>query len=162
MYDIKKLNIWKESSRSNSLIDRYKVLQADVSKREETIMSEKCKAIYQEIMRLVPTANLFEIKERRKGKIRFPIYINKSLMETNLNALDLSMRSSNCLHRAGFETIGELVEAIESSEDLKRIRNCGAKSIDEIMEQLFCYQYGLIPVDGKVKYIKRVLELNNA
>lgn len=161
MYDIKNLNIWKESSRSNILSDRYKVLQADVSKREETIMSEKCKEIYQEIMRLVPTANLAGIKERRKGKIRFPIYINKSLMETSLDALDLSMRSNNCLHRAGFETIGELVEAIESSEDLKRIRNCGAKSIDEIMEQLFCYQYGLIPMDGKVKYIKRVLELNN-
>lgn len=73
----------------------------------------------------------------------------------------LSMRSGNCLHRAGYRTIGEIVEGIESSEDLKRIRNCGAKSVDEIMEKLFCYQYSLIDNSKKVSYINRVLELNS-
>lgn len=55
----------------------------------------------------------------------------------------------------------QLVESIEGSEDLKKIRNCGTKSIDEIMEKLFCYQYSLISAEGKVKYINRVLQLNN-
>lgn len=160
MYDIKNLSIWKESSHSSVFYNRCKVLEADVSKREETEMSDKCRAIYEEIMRLVPTANVEEIKKRRKGKIRFPIYINQSLMEADISVLELSMRADNCLHRAGFRTVGEVVEAIEDSEDLRKIRNCGTKSINEIMEQLFCYQYGLIPAERKVKYIKRVLELN--
>lgn len=56
--------------------------------------------------------------------------------------------------------MGELVEEIESSEDLKKIRNCGTKSIDEIMEQLFCYQYFQLDTPQKIKYIKKVLELN--
>lgn len=123
-------------------------------------MSEKSQAVFDEILSLVPTANFAEIKRRRGGKLRFPIYINESLMETDLDALELSVRSSNCLHRAGYHTVGELVEAIESSEDLKKIRNCGAKSIDEIMEQLFFYQYNLLGNERKIRYINKVLELN--
>ncbi|MBQ8325556.1 MAG: hypothetical protein IJX86_00675 [Lachnospiraceae bacterium] len=161
MYDIRNLNIWKVSSL-DIFRCRDKVLEADVSKRKETIMSDKCQAVFDEILSLVPTANFAEIKRRRGGKLRFPIYINKSLMETDLDALELSVRSSNCLHRAGYRTVGELVEAIESSEDLKKIRNCGAKSIDEIMEQLFCYQYGLVDKGRKIVYINKVLELNRA
>ena len=123
-------------------------------------MSEKCQKVFDEILTLVPTANFSEIKRRRGGKLRYPIYINEKLKSTELEALELSVRSSNCLHRAGYKTIGELVESIESSEDLKRIRNCGAKSIDEIMEQLFCYQYSQFDTPQKIKYINKVIELN--
>lgn len=160
MYDIRNLNIWKENSQFK--IGRYKdkILEADVSKGKEIIMSDKCQQVFDEILKLVPTANFAEIKKNRGGKLRYPIYINDRLMETELEALELSVRSSNCLHRAGYRTIGELVEAIESSEDLKKIRNCGTKSIDEIMGQLFCYQYGLLPNERKVGYINKVLELN--
>ena len=72
----------------------------------------------------------------------------------------MSVRSSNCLHRAGYRTIGELVEAIESGDDLRKIRNCGARSIDEIMEKLFCYQYEQLDEGQKVRYINKVIELN--
>ena len=123
-------------------------------------MREKSKKIFREINTLVPTADFMEIKKRRGGKLRYPIYINESLQTTELQALDLSARSNNCLHRAGYRTIGELVNVIESGEDLKKIRNCGKKSIDEIMEQLFCYQYSLLAQSQKIKYINRVLELN--
>ena len=119
MYDIKKKkNIWK---------------------RKEITMSNKCQIVMNEIMNLVPTINFKEIKEK-SGKLRFPMYINQTLMETDLEVLELSMRASNSLHRAGYRTIGELVEAIESGDDLKNIRNCGTKSIDEIMGKLFWYQ----------------------
>ena len=160
MYDIKNLNIWKASSDHNVFRCKDKVLEIDVSKGRETFMSEKCQKVFDEILTLVPTANFSEIKRRRGGKLRYPIYINEKLKSTELEALELSVRSSNCLHRAGYKTIGELVEAIESSEDLKRIRNCGAKSIDEIMEQLFCYQYSQFDTPQKIKYINKVLELN--
>lgn len=161
MYDIKNLNIWKVSSNNNIFKCKDKVLEIEASKRKESSMSEKCQKVFDEILTLVPTANFSEIKKRRGGKLRYPIYINEKLRTTELEALELSVRSSNCLHRAGYRTIGELVEAIESSEDLKKIRNCGAKSIDEIMEQLFCYQYCQLDASQKVKYIDKIVQLNS-
>ena len=160
MYDIKNLNIWKESDRTNIFLCRSKVLTADGSRREENIMTDKCKEVFDEIQRMIPEVDLGNIKKRRGGKFRFPIYINEALRTADLELLDLSVRSGNCLHRAGYCTIGELVEAINSSEDLKKIRCCGTKSVDEIMEKLFCYQYRQLGQEKKVKYIHRVLELN--
>lgn len=123
-------------------------------------MSERCQKVFDEILRLVPTNRFSEIKKERHGKLIFPIYITDELMTTDLEALELSPRSSNCLHRAGFKTVGELVLAINGPEDLKKIRNCGVKSVDEIMEQLFCYQYCQLAPERKVRFIKRVLEMN--
>ena len=123
-------------------------------------MSKKCELIFKEILKHNPSADLEAIKERQDGAFLFPIYINQALNETDLDALILSTRSLNCLHRAGFMTVGDLVNKINGREDLKKIRNCGKKSVDEIMEQLFCYQYEKLSADKKEKYIKRVLELN--
>lgn len=161
MYDIKNLNIWKDKGIRDIFKCREVVIEDDVSKKKEMWFGMKIEKIFEEIMTLVPGADLARIKERGGGKFRYPIYINEKLNTTDLDVLELSARSSNCLHRAGYRTIGELVSNINSREDLKKIRNCGTKSIDEIMEQLFCYQYQQMGNDRKVKYIKRVLELNN-
>lgn len=99
-------------------------------------------------------------KSKKERRLRFPMYVNETLMTTELDVLDLSQRSSNCLHRAGFRTIGQLVETIDGSEDLKKIRNCGTKSVNEIMEKLLCYQYEKLDDAGKKRYLKRILELN--
>ena len=123
-------------------------------------MRDNCQQIFDEILTLVPMADFSDVKKRRGGKFKFPIYITEKLRTTELEALELSVRSSNCLHRAGYRTIGELVETIESSEDLKKIRNCGAKSIDEIMEQLFCYQYSQLASEKKIAYTNMVLKIN--
>ena len=160
MYDIKNLNIWKECDQNNIFLCRRKVLTADGSRREENIMTDKCKEVFYEIQVIMPEVDLGNIKKRRGGKFRFPIYINESLKTADLELLDLSVRSGNCLHRAGYRTIGELVEAIEGGEDLKKIRNCGDKSIDEIMGNLFCFQYSLISQENKLKYINRIVQLN--
>ena len=111
-------------------------------------------------MKLVPEAYLAEIKHRRGGKFRYPIYISDNLNTTEIDALELSVRANHCLHRAGFTTVGDLVANINGSDDLKKIRNCGAKTVDEIMEQLFCYQYNQLDTTQKIKYIRRVIELN--
>ena len=124
-------------------------------------MNEKCQKIFEEMEMLVPNADFMKIKKQSNGKFQFPIYINEKIKTTELEILELSVRSSNCLRRAGFKTIGELVEAIEGGDDLRKIRNCGSKSVDEIMEQLFCYQYGQLSEGQKVKYINRVVEMNS-
>ena len=51
----------------------------------------------------------------------------------------LSVRSYNCLKRAGINTIGELSEKTE--EDMIKVRNLGRKSLKEIKEEL--EKYGL-------------------
>lgn len=160
MYDIRKLSIWKNKGIKDIFKCREIVLEDDASKRKESFLSMKYEMIFEEIMKLVPNADIVGIKKRRGGKFLFPIYINEKLHSTELEALELSVRSSNCLHRAGYKTIGDLVESINGSDDLKKIRNCGTKSIDEIMQQLFCYQYLQMGNERKVKYINRVLELN--
>lgn len=158
MYEIRKLNIWKK--KGNHSFTCEKIMIDDASSRKESFLSMKCKEIFLEIMELVPEANIAEIKLRRGGKFRFPIYVSEKLNSTEIDALDLSVRANHCLHRAGFATVGDLVANINGSEDLNEIRNCGAKTVDEIMEQLFCYQYSQIKEEKKVKYIRRIQELN--
>lgn len=160
MYDIKNLNIWKESSNHNNTRYMDRVLELEVSAGKEKFMSDKCQKVFDEILTLVPTTKFSEIKQDRDGKLRFPIYVNDRLRTTELEALDLSVRSSNSLHRAGYKTIGELVESIESIDDLKKIRNCGAKSVNEIMEKLFCYQYSQLSASQKIAYIHKIIECN--
>ena len=123
-------------------------------------MYDKCKEIFEEMVTLVPAMNLSELKKLGDGKLKFPIYLNSRLYETDIETLELSARASNCLHRAGFATIGELVEAIDSFDDLKKIRNCGDKSVKEIMQKLFCYQYSQLDTTKKIKYINKILALN--
>ena len=51
-----------------------------------------------------------------------------------IDELELSVRSYNCLKRAGVETIGQLVTKSES--ELSAIPNFGQKSIEEVIETL--------------------------
>ena len=160
MYDIKSLNIWKASSRKDILKGFNKVLSIDVSIRKEICMDSLMNDVCKEIMLLVPNMDFMEIKKRKNGRFLFPIYINEKLESTDIEALELTVRSSNSLHRAGYKTIADVVNAIVSSEDLKKIRNCGAKSITEIMEKIFCYQYRQLDENSKIRYINKLVDLN--
>ena len=68
MYDIRNLNIWKAGSGENIFGCRDKVLEADVSKEREIIMSEKCRKIFEEMMSLVPAADFSEIRKKMSIK----------------------------------------------------------------------------------------------
>lgn len=74
--------------------------------------------------------------------------------------LDLSVRASNALKRAGFQTVGDLITRVESFDEIAKIRNCGATSISEIMGRLFFYQYSLIPKEKRSEYMQTILQLN--
>jgi len=66
--------------------------------------------------------------------------VERKVEETNRNLekpiedLDLSVRSYNCLKRAGINTLGELIE--KSEEDMMRVRNLGKKSLKEVKQKL--------------------------
>ena len=59
--------------------------------------------------------------------------------------LDLSVRSYNCLKRAGINTIAELTGRSEA--DMMKVRNLGRKSLDEIQEKLIDMGMGFRPED---------------
>ena len=56
------------------------------------------------------------------------------LLEMAIDELDLSVRSSNCLHRAGINTVQELIQ--RSEEDMMKVRNLGRKSLEEVINKL--------------------------
>ncbi len=58
----------------------------------------------------------------------------EKVMEMTIEELDLSVRSYNCLKRAGINTVQELTQ--KSEEDMMKVRNLGRKSLEEVQEKL--------------------------
>lgn len=56
------------------------------------------------------------------------------LEDTSIDELELSVRSYNCLKRAGINTVGELTK--RTAEDMMKVRNLGRKSLDEVLSKL--------------------------
>ena len=110
-----------------------------------------------EIMNGIKGVNLHE---KKGGKFYFYLQPTKEMREAGIEALDLSQRSYNSLKRAGFHSVGEVAEAVASGRELRNIRNCGAKSVREIMEHLFLYQYQSLPVEKRSEYLLEVVAMN--
>ena len=55
-------------------------------------------------------------------------------LEMTIEELDLSVRSFNCLKRAGINTVEDLIN--KSEEDMMKVRNLGRKSLEEVMQKL--------------------------
>lgn len=56
------------------------------------------------------------------------------LLDMNIEDLDLSVRSYNCLKRAGINTVVELVQKTE--DEMIKVRNLGRKSLEEVQQKL--------------------------
>ena len=59
---------------------------------------------------------------------------NEKKLEMTIEELDLSVRSYNCLKRAGINTVQELTD--KSEADMMRVRNLGRKSLEEVKNKL--------------------------
>ena len=111
-------------------------------------------------MDIMNRQNGVTLREKRGGSFKFCMHVTKDMGETPLDALDLSVRAYNCLKRAGYNTVGELAEAISSGVDLKSVRNCGKTSVREIMEHLFLFQYNSLPETKRDAYLAEVVGMN--
>ena len=58
----------------------------------------------------------------------------EKVLEMTIEELDLSVRSYNCLKRAGINTVEELSN--KSEEDMMKVRNLGKKSLEEVIQKL--------------------------
>ncbi|AOY75076.1 DNA-directed RNA polymerase subunit alpha [Clostridium formicaceticum] len=69
----------------------------------------------------------------------------EKMLEMTIEELDLSVRSYNCLKRAGINTVQELT--MKSEEDMMKVRNLGKKSLEEVQKKLEELGLGLKPSD---------------
>ena len=102
------------------------------------------------------------LKEKHGGNFIFRMHLTQEMIDTSIEALDLSVRSFHSLKRAGFTTVGELVDSCSGSEDLKKLRNCGSKSVREIMEHLFLFNYYSMKPERRPAYLEEVVLMNVA
>lgn len=66
---------------------------------------------------------------------------NSKIMDMTIEDLDLSVRSYNCLKRAGINTVADLVQ--KSEDDMMKVRNLGRKSMEEVKKKLIELGLGL-------------------
>ncbi len=69
----------------------------------------------------------------------------EKVLEMSIDELELSVRSYNCLKRAGINTVEELTS--KTSEDMMKVRNLGRKSLDEVLTKLKELGLSLNPSD---------------
>ena len=93
-----------------------------------------------QIKSAVTEAGYFAIRENRT-KVKEEEFMveredeqNSQILEMQIEDLDLSVRSYNCLKRAGINTVEELTQKTE--EDMMKVRNLGKKSLKEVKQKL--------------------------
>lgn len=69
----------------------------------------------------------------------------EKVLEMSIDELELSVRSYNCLKRAGINTVEELTN--RTSEDMMKVRNLGRKSLEEVLQKLKELELVLKPSD---------------
>ena len=60
--------------------------------------------------------------------------VKEKVLEMTIEELDMSVRSFNCLKRAGIDTVEDLINKTE--EDMIKVRNLGKKSLEEVIQKL--------------------------
>ena len=65
----------------------------------------------------------------------------EKVLEMTIEELDLSVRSWNCLKRAGINTVEDLIN--KSEEEMMKVRNLGRKSLEEVMAKLNALGFSL-------------------
>jgi DNA-directed RNA polymerase subunit alpha len=78
--------------------------------------------------------NLSEEAKNAETMVERPEAKKEKYLEMTIEELDLSVRSFNCLKRAGIDTVEDLT--LSSEADMMKVRNLGKKSLDEVIQKL--------------------------
>lgn len=131
---IKRVNFNVENTRVGQITD-YDKLSLEVW-TNGTILPDEAVSLSAKIliehfklfMTLTDHANNVEIMvEKEEDK-------KEKVLEMAIEELDLSVRSYNCLKRAGINTVQELTE--RTMDDMMKVRNLGKKSLEEVEQKL--------------------------
>ena len=72
----------------------------------------------------------------------------EKVLEMSIDELELSVRSYNCLKRAGINTVEELCN--KTSDDMMKVRNLGRKSLEEVLAKLKELAYSFSQQKSKI------------
>ncbi len=138
---VHKVNYTVENTRVGQITD-YDKLSLEVW-TDGTLSAKEAVSLAARIMteHLNLFANLSEdaldaeimVEKDDKGK--------EKALEMTIEELDLSVRSFNCLKRAGINTVEDLVSKTE--EEMMKVRNLGRKSLEEVIEKLHSLGFSL-------------------
>ena len=78
--------------------------------------------------------DMSNIAQDAETLIERPEVNRNRVLEMTIEELDLSVRSFNCLKRAGIDTVEDLINRTE--DDMIKVRNLGRKSLEEVIQKL--------------------------
>ena len=123
-----------ENTRRGNKIDLEK-LTIDVN-TNGTISAKEAISLAAKILN--DHLNLFaNLSEEMKGTqilVEREESIKEKVLEMTIEELDMSVRSFNCLKRAGINTVEDLISKTE--DDMIKVRNLGKKSLEEVIQKL--------------------------
>jgi DNA-directed RNA polymerase subunit alpha len=128
-----------ETARVGESIDYDKLIievKTDGSLSAKDVLSLAAKALCEHIRLFVDLSDAFSgttILVSSDGDK------HTKILEMSIEEMDLSVRSYNCLKRAGIHTVEDLTKT--SEDDMLKVRNLGRKSLDEVIAKL--HSYGL-------------------
>ncbi|MDP2892125.1 MAG: DNA-directed RNA polymerase subunit alpha [Bacillota bacterium] len=131
---IKKVNFTVENTRVGQITDYDKLTleiwtNGTINPKEATSIAAKILSDHLSLfVKLTESVrDLDTMKEKREEE-------KEEILDRTIDDLDLSVRSYNCLKRAGINTVEELVQRTE--EDMMKVRNLGRKSLEEVSQKL--------------------------
>lgn len=116
--------------------------------------------VVNEIYQAIETFGLMPTIKRFFGvgtKIKLPF--STASCNTEIEKLELSVRSYNCLKRANLHTVDKIIDAIQEGK-LLAIRNLGKNSLAEIRVKIYEFGYDQLCEKHKKEFVKTLLELN--
>ena len=131
---VKKVNYTVENTRVGSHIDR-ETLTVDVW-TNGTIHPDEAVSLAAKVMNdlLRLFVDLSEEAKNTEVIVEKEESKKEKVLEMTIEELDLSVRSYNCLKRAGINTVEDLSN--KSEEDMMKVRNLGRKSLEEVINKL--------------------------
>ena len=101
-----------------------------------------------------------------KGTFHFQVMFSEEQMREDVAVMDLSQRAINCLRRSGINTVGQLVKSFHTKEgetskkQLRKLRNLGQNTADDILIKLFFHQFTVLSENRRKSYMDKILEMN--
>ncbi len=121
-------------------------------------MEEKkiIESIYQEIEKY---GFMNTIKKFFGVGARIQLVFSENACNVEIEKLNLSCRSYNCLKRAGINTVEKVIDAIQENK-LYGVRNLGVKSIAEINVRIYEFGYQSLSESARKNFVKDLLDTN--
>lgn len=131
---VERINLTVENTRVGQITD-YDKLTLDVY-TNGTLAPDEAVSLAAKVLseHLSLFINLSEIADTTPIMVEKEDDEKEKVLEMNIDELELSVRSYNCLKRAGINTVEELTN--KTPEDMMKVRNLGRKSLEEVLAKL--------------------------